>query len=155
MNILPEATRKVWKQVLETADAITAEHILRFAFVQQIQRVDSMLALEKKLNLVLPNGHKELDCLRRIGEAVLKLEGPRVESLEHVSVSDVSQKMRQLDEVDRNLAGTAIMKVINMVQEATNGHCLGDDREENLVTLCAACHRRLHSTAHRHPLDVA
>jgi predicted HNH restriction endonuclease len=24
---------------------------------------------------------------------------------------------------------------------------LGDDREENLVTLCAACHRELHSPA--------
>jgi len=125
-NILPEATREVWKHVAETADAITAEHILKFAFLQQARRVDNMLALEKKLNLALPNGHKDIDCLRRVGEAVLKLEGaraPRAEPLDHppVSVSDVSRKMRQLDDVDRNLVRTAIMKVINMVQEETNG----------------------------------
>ena len=126
MNILPEATRQVWKHVAETADEITAGHILKLSFVQQIQRVDNMLALEKKLNLVLPNGHKELDCLRRIAEALLKLEGPRaprVEPLDRppVSISEVSQKMRQLNDIDRNLVRTAVMKVINMVQEDTNG----------------------------------
>lgn len=125
-NILPETTREVWKHVGETADEITAGHILKFSFVQQVHRVANMLALEKKLNLVLPAGHKELDCLRRIAEALLKLEGlraPRVEPVDHppVSVSDVSREMRQLDDVDRNLVRTAIMKVINLVQEATNG----------------------------------
>jgi hypothetical protein len=125
-NILPEATRQVWKHVGETADEITAGHILKFAFLQQVRRVDNLMALEKNLNIALPNGHKEMDCLRRIAEALLKLEGlraPRVEPLDcpPVSVSEVSRQMRRLNDVDRNLVRTAIMKVINMVQEETNG----------------------------------
>jgi hypothetical protein len=124
LNVIDPGVKKVWKHVEETREAITAEDVLKFAFLQQTHRVSQLIALEDGMKLLLPNGCKEIAELRKIGEALLKLEvlqGKHALAGASAGVpqaeSEIAQKMREFDPVDRNLLRTATMKVIDMIQE--------------------------------------
>jgi hypothetical protein len=76
-DAMPNSVRKVWKHVEDTMEAITAERILKFAFFLQEKRVHDVMALEEKLKLILPEGNKGVDILRRIGAELTKNEAFR------------------------------------------------------------------------------
>jgi hypothetical protein len=89
-----------------------------------MHRVDKLITMEDKLNILLPSGSQEMAEMRKAAEAMLKLE---VLQGKHLSVpttdslpseeSSIAQKMREFDPVDRNLLRSATMKVIHMIQE--------------------------------------
>lgn len=53
-----------------TPDEVT----LRGAFLHQAKRVEEMMEQERRLGMIAAAGHKEVDLLRRLGLAILKLE---------------------------------------------------------------------------------
>ena len=145
-NALTTTARKIWKQVDETMDEITAEKVLKFAFFIQQERVENVVALEKKLNLTLPNGYKDVDVLRKIGEALTKNEalrkglptddsglaqGPGQES-------DLVRRIREFDAVDRNLLRLATTKIFTMIQEESSGRFTADGLEPHAGGTAAA-----------------
>ena len=72
-NAIPGSVDQVWKHVDATLEAVDAERILKFAFLQQVWRLDALMALEKQ-GLPQPNGHREMDMIRKIGLGILDLE---------------------------------------------------------------------------------
>jgi hypothetical protein len=47
---------------------------LKYCFIIQVERVESMLKMEEKMNLLLPHGHKEIGVLIKIAAEVRKYE---------------------------------------------------------------------------------
>jgi hypothetical protein len=56
MNAMPKSAHEVWKHVDKIKDALTAERILKYGFLRQQARVETMMELEGKFHLLLPNG---------------------------------------------------------------------------------------------------
>jgi hypothetical protein len=71
---IPDSAQEVWTHVEKTMNLLKAEQILKFAFFRQVVRVELMVAIEEKLGILFPNGYKEIDALRRIGDSIGKLE---------------------------------------------------------------------------------
>jgi hypothetical protein len=134
-NAIPKTAHEVWKHVEKIYEQLTAEKILKYGFLRQQARVEAMLQLEEKFHLLLPNGFKELDTVRKLGEAILRVElqhGPaaNMANPDVVPESEIAIKMRKFDEVDRNLIRSASLKVISMIQrEASQQKARGSDSD--------------------------
>ncbi|MGC2768272.1 MAG: hypothetical protein WB607_22405, partial [Candidatus Acidiferrum sp.] len=61
MNSMVPTAREVWKHVEKTLGLINTEKMLLYGFYRQQARVETMIQLEEKFHLLLPNGHKEID----------------------------------------------------------------------------------------------
>jgi hypothetical protein len=128
-DAMPESVREVWKHVEQAGDDLTAEKILKYAFLIQQQRVDELRATEKKLGIIMPFGHREITTLIRIGEALSKCESgantmrgknPGVPPLPPIEdESEITRGMRQSDPVDRNLIREATDKMIDLFEEVS------------------------------------
>jgi len=135
MNAMVPTAREVWKHVDKIKDALTAERILKYGFLRQMSRVETMLQLEEKFHLLLPNGHKEIDIIRKLAAELLRLEaqhGPaaNMANPDAVPESEIAKRMRKFDEVDRNLIRRASLKVISMIQrEASQQKAGGSDAD--------------------------
>jgi hypothetical protein len=124
LNVMDDGARKVYKHVQQVRDEIRAEDAIKFTFIRQMHRVDKLITMEDKLNILLPSGSQEMAEMRKAAEAMLKLEViqgkhlavPRIDNLPGDD-SAIAQKMREFDPVDRNLLRSATMKVIHMIQE--------------------------------------
>jgi hypothetical protein len=112
---------------------LTAEKILKHAFLVQQQRVDELRATEKKLGIIMPSGHREITALIRIGEALSKCElganmmrgkNPGVPPLPPIEdESEITSGMRQFDTVDRNLIRETTREMIGLFEEVSGvGH---------------------------------
>jgi hypothetical protein len=133
MNAMPKSAHEVWKHVDKITEALTAERILKYGFLRQQERVETMMELEGKFHLLLPNGHKEIETLVKLAAELVRLEalhGPaaNMANPDVVPESEIAIKMRKFDEVDRNLIRSASLKVISMIQrEASQQKASGSD----------------------------
>jgi hypothetical protein len=128
--------REAWRDVDKVLDAISAERILKCAFLLQQQRIDNIMELETKLKLALPEGNKALDVLRRIGADLSKNEAYRkglpvddAGIMPPAHQSDLARRLSELDPVDRNLIRSATMKVYTMIEEGISGRFTLDGLE--------------------------
>jgi hypothetical protein len=138
---IPESARQVWKHVDATLKKLNSEQILKFAFFQQTERLQRVMEMEKGMKMPLPWGHKEVQTLTQIGEAIRKLEvgeewmrgkgggmpcgGPYPGGLlphsQTAEESELARKFGEFDEVDRNLMREATVRFVEMVQEGSRG----------------------------------
>ena len=127
-DAMPESVSEVWKQVEQVEDDLTAEKILKFAFMVQRERITELRAIEKKLGMPMHFGHRDVAALARIGEALAKLQlgealmrgklPPGVTLMPPIeSESEITQGMRQFDAVDRNLICQATSKIIDLFEQ--------------------------------------
>ena len=124
----------VWKEVDQALDAITAERVLKCAFMLQQKRIDGIMELEEKLKLVLPEGNKALEVLRKIGGELTRNEAfrkglPPDDTVTPPPQSDLSRRLAEMDPVDRNLFRSASLKIITMIQEEQSGRSATDGLE--------------------------
>jgi hypothetical protein len=110
---------------------VQATDILKVAFMIQEERVHAMRKLEVRIDVLLPNGFKEVELLKNIVEAIAK-----VDYAEHmravkggianagmpppgaiVPQPDDLAVFATFDAVDRNLARQATEHVINMFRD--------------------------------------
>jgi hypothetical protein len=128
LDAIPESSREVWKHVDATLKKLNAEQILKYAFYRHVERVEVMVALEKKLGILTPNGYKEMEALRSIGDSIHKVEVqelflrgkhgelPAGTDVSQPQLSDFAVGMAQFDEVDRNLIREASVQVIELIE---------------------------------------
>ena len=127
-NVLSSRTCDVWKHVDEVSEQITSERILKLEFVEVANRIDMLTETElqthereREMPLQIKNMREIADSLMKIemlqGRFNLKPATPE----NAIDQSDVAARLRQFDEVDRNLIRSAAMKVINMIQGEASG----------------------------------
>jgi hypothetical protein len=64
----------VWSVVKKAARELDAETMLKYCFVIQMERVEAMLEPEEKMNLLMPQGYKEVAVLLDIAAEIRKYE---------------------------------------------------------------------------------
>ena len=110
---------------------------MKFAAVEQIDRLGVLKRFEKAAGLPLSYGHNEIDSLRAIGDSLLKMElgekllrgkggvipieQPYLPAANEDAMSEIAKGMRTFNEVDRNLIREATMKFVEMVQAVPGG----------------------------------
>jgi len=135
---LTEASKKIWKVVSEAVKKLDAETMLKYCFMVQQGRVETMLAIENKMGLPLPDMYKNVAVLKDIATEIRKFEvgelwmkgkagttygGPYPGGLlphsgaQEKELSPIAQAVSQLDVVDRNLIRAASSHVMEMIQE--------------------------------------
>jgi hypothetical protein len=126
LNVMDDGTKKVYKHVQETRDQIHAEDGIKLLFLRQVHRLDKLITMEDKLNILLPSGSQEVTALLKTLEAMLKLEVIQGKHLPKASDSSspanaepgtIAYKMSKFGVVDRNLIRSAADKVIQLIQE--------------------------------------
>ena len=116
-NAIPGSVSKVWKHVDATLEALDAERILKFAFLQQTWRLEDVMALEKEQGILLPNGYREVDMIRKIAAAILDLE-----LLHGTNANMAKPAVRKKSQISK--------KIINEVEEESDGELDSDDGPE-------------------------
>jgi hypothetical protein len=71
---VPRSARSTWSAVKKAQRDLEAETILKSCFVIQLERVERLLEMERKLNLLLPGGYKEVRVLTKIAVAIAEYE---------------------------------------------------------------------------------
>jgi len=143
--VIPKSVSQVWRHVDKTLKQIDAEHILKYACVRQMERVEKLMELEEKLLFLTPNGYKEIDALRQIADSIRKIEVgeqllrgrggnmpfaalPPEASIE--APSDIEEpreptlmekQFDELDEVEKNRHRAAVARVIEMIENGSGG----------------------------------
>nr|UXE44998.1 hypothetical protein Hi04_10k_c4039_00006 [uncultured bacterium] len=128
--IQPEAL-KVMQHVMAAEKHIKAEHVLQWEAVKQINRIEDMTALEKRMGLTLPDGHKEFNALTTIAGQMARLElghemirgrrgyVPLVP--EQAEMSPFAKRLMEFDEVDRSLMRELSVSFVEMVKGERSG----------------------------------
>lgn len=123
---------KVMQHVMGAERVIKAGHLLQYGAVKQIGRIEEMTAIEKRVGLTLPNGHKELDTLTTIASQMARLElghemirgrrGYVPELPSNVEqMSPFAKGLMEFDPVDRSLARELTVNFIEMLQGGGSG----------------------------------
>ncbi|MGB2887273.1 MAG: hypothetical protein WBC04_06235 [Candidatus Acidiferrales bacterium] len=133
---LPPAAEKIRHVVTDAVKKLDAATMLRYCFMVQQGRVETMLEIERKMKFLIPDGHKNLAVLKDIATDVMKLEigeqwmrgrpaplsGPYPDgSLPHpapAELSPMAQEVAKFDAVDRNLMREIASKMIDEYEEA-------------------------------------
>ena len=71
---LTENGRRLWRLVEHAAKELDSEKMLKYVFVIQQKRVEEILATERKMGLLMPEGYKNLAVLKDVATEVMKLE---------------------------------------------------------------------------------
>jgi len=73
-DAIPKPASQVSRHVDKALKQIDAEHALKCACHSQIERVERLMEQEKKLQLLMPNGHKEIRALVKIADSLHEIE---------------------------------------------------------------------------------
>jgi hypothetical protein len=132
---MSEAQKRIWKVVTDAVKKLDSETMLKYVFVLQQGRVEMLLKMENRMNLLMPDGWKNIAVLKDIaaeirkyevgeqylkGKGVLPYGGPVQGGLvphQDKELSEVAQTMSQFDETDRNLMRAATARVLELIQE--------------------------------------
>jgi hypothetical protein len=127
---LPEITRRILNSTDKAMDEIDSLKALKYLFARVSARLEDQMALEKKLGMPVPNGHKIFDTAREIVDSIRKHElgeqlARRVADTLPIDIdptaAEIAQDLKQFDEVDRNLLREFGVKVITLIEEESNG----------------------------------
>jgi hypothetical protein len=136
MDFVPKEAQKVVKHVLGEEKAIRSIHLLQYAAIAQMARIEKMKGLDKAMPaIMIPNGHKEVQAMREIGDSLLRheiamgwqrgrgghLPVPVPESELGQPSSALARRMLDFDEADRNIIRELGVRFIDMVQERIGG----------------------------------
>ncbi len=129
-----ETARPIWSEVKKAARDLDAETMLKYCFVIQQARLQAMLALEGKLNLLVPHGYKEVGVLVKIAAEIrqyeaseqrMKVNGKVPNPVKGVTqenplphepwLSDKEKRFRELDEGERSRSLTAARQVVDKI----------------------------------------
>jgi hypothetical protein len=71
-----QTVKKIWSVVTKTVQQLDAEFALRYSFAIQMERVETMRAIETKtpMLVVTGDGYKEITILKNIAGELVKLE---------------------------------------------------------------------------------
>jgi len=131
MDFIPKAAQQVLKHVMGEEKEIRAIHALQIAALAGVDRLTKMKKLDESTPAILiPSGDKEVDNMRKIGEALLRHEvaigwarGRRnqlpipLPENETGEPSELAKTMMEFDDVDRNIVRELSIRFIDMVQE--------------------------------------
>ena len=110
--------------VTKAVTQIHGEQMLRYTWMVAQKRVDRMVELEQRTNLIFPDGYRNVAVLCEIAQAMLKAEQTRqIASNVAENISPVAKEMAAFDEVDRNLIRQAYSKVIEMSGDSAVEAC--------------------------------
>jgi hypothetical protein len=73
-DAIPKPASQVSRHVNKALKQIDAEQALKCAWYSQIERVERLMEQEKKLQLLIPNGHKEIGALVKIADSLHEIE---------------------------------------------------------------------------------
>jgi hypothetical protein len=73
-DAVPKSASQVSRHVNKALKQIDAERALKYAYYSQIERVERLIEHERKLQFLIPNGYKELEALRQIGDSIHEIE---------------------------------------------------------------------------------
>jgi hypothetical protein len=119
-----ETTRPIWSGVKKAARDLDAETMLKYCFLIQQRRVQAMLEFEEKINLLIPQGHKEVAVLMEIaaevrtyevGEQTLSGNG-KVPQPAMSPVSKLENRFNALDELGKSRWRAAAVRIVDMIQ---------------------------------------
>jgi hypothetical protein len=137
--VMTETAKKIWKVVTDAVKHLDSQTMLKYCFLVQQQRVETLLKMEDQVKMLLPDGWKNLAVLKDIaaeyrkheigeqylkGKGVLPYSSPVQGGLvphENKELSAVAQLMSQFDATDRNLMREATVRVIELIQEEMRG----------------------------------
>ncbi len=135
---MSKAAKKVLKEVSDAVKKLDAETMLKYAYMVQQGRVEMLLKMENQMNLLMPDGWKNIAVLKDIAAEVRKCEvgeqwmrgkagaaygGPYPGGLlphpeaPEKELSPMAQRLSQLDAIDRNLIRAATSHVMELIQE--------------------------------------
>lgn len=129
----PRETAEILKHVMGENKNLESIHLLQIAGLGAVTRVMKLERLDRSMpTIMIPNGHKDIENLRRCGESLLKHEiamgwvrgrkGQVPVSLpENSEFADIAKSMQEFDEVDRSLARELSVRFIDMIQEKAGG----------------------------------
>ena len=135
MDFIPKEARQVLKHVMGEEKEIRAIHALQIAAIAGIDRLTKTKKLDESMPVALiPGGDKEVDNMRKIGEALLRHEvvigwarGRRnqlpipLPENEAGEPSELAKTMMEFDDVDRNIVRELSIRFIDMVREKRSG----------------------------------
>jgi hypothetical protein len=134
LDFIPKEVHSVFKHVLGEEKRLRAIHLLTYAAMTQIPRVERVKELEKSMPSMLPNGHQEIKRLTEIGSELMKYElgqemlrgkyglmpqGSRADG--DPDLPPIARTMMEFDEVDRSLIRELSVRFIEMAQEKVSG----------------------------------
>jgi hypothetical protein len=144
-DAIPESARQVWRHVESALASLHAEQVLKYAFLRHTERVEKIIAAEDALPPMMrimqaDAGTRAMKELREIGDSLRKIEigeewmrgkgGAMPDGDPHPGalvphaqpeLSDIAKEVAQFDVVDRNLLREAVVRVVDMIQEASGG----------------------------------
>jgi hypothetical protein len=131
-----EPARSIWPEVTKAVRELDAEAMLKYCFLIQQVRVQAMLELEEKMNLLMPHGYKEVAVLMKIAAEVRKYEvgeqrmkgngkAPDTRGFSNGPLppgqtgeaSRSEEPRRQLDEAERDRVHAAGIRVVDMIMK--------------------------------------
>jgi hypothetical protein len=127
---LPEITRRILNSTDKAMDEMDSPKALKYLFSRVCVRLEDQMALEKKLGMPVPNGHKIFDTAREIVDSIRKHElgerlARRVADTLPIDLppyaAEIAEDMKQFDEVDRNLIREYGVRILTMIEEDSNG----------------------------------
>ena len=127
---LPEITRGILNSTDKAMDEIDSLKALKYLFARVCVRLEDQMALEKKLGMPVPNGHKIFDTAREIVDSMRKHElgerlARRVADTLPIDIPgpalEIAERMKEFDAVDRNLLREFGMQVLVSIEDASNG----------------------------------
>ena len=135
MDFIPRDAQQVLKHVMGEEKEIRAIHALQIAALAGVDRLTKMKKLDESTPVILiPGGDKEVDNMRKIGEALLRHEvaigwarGRRnqlpipLPENEAGEPSELAKEMMEFDDVDRNIVRELSVRFIEMAQEKVSG----------------------------------
>jgi len=135
MDFIPKEAQQVLKHVMGEEKEIRAIHALQIAALAGVERLTKMKKLDESTPAILvPGGDKEVDNMRKIGEALLRHEvaigwarGRRnqipipLPENEAGEPSELAKTMMEFDDVDRNIVRELSIRFIDMVREKRSG----------------------------------
>ena len=144
MDFIPKEAQKLLQHVMAGEKEIRSIHLLQVAAVASINRLERIKKLEDSMPVILlPEGRREIDNLRKIAEALLKNEIAAgwlrgrcghmpiaVPESEDPGLADIAKTMLEFDDVDRNIVRELGARFIEMAQEAVSGRWKRSDWKE-------------------------
>ena len=144
MDFIPKEAQKLLQHVMAGEKEIRSIHLLQVAAVASINRLERIKKLKDSMPVILlPEGRREIDNLRKIAEALLKNEIAAgwlrgrcghmpiaVPESEDPELADIAKTMLEFDDVDRNIVRELGARFIEMAQEAVSGRLKRSDWKE-------------------------
>ena len=131
-DFIHEDALKVMRHVIAADKQLKAMHLLTYAALTQIGRVEQVKKMEKTLPFMLPNGHQEIKRLNEIANSLLRLElghemirgrrgyMPQVPTND-AEMSPFAKRLMEFDPVDRSILRELTVNFIDMLEGRVPG----------------------------------